>query len=144
MNVTPKMVLLVGESTKATLPLERWLSERGCQCRFAGSFREACRLLSEMEFEVVLSQYQLPDRTAFPLLDWLDGSSTTLFLSATVENGTLWLPMIEHGKRCVGAPLLRPGEFKNALAKVLNSEIPTNELELVAADAGGERAPAHR
>jgi CheY-like chemotaxis protein len=138
MNNRPKMVLLVGESGKPSLSLVRWLSERDCQCRFASSFRDACRLLSEVDFDVVLSQYQLPDRTAFPLLDWLAGSPTTLFLSTPVESGTLWLPMIERGERCMGGPLLRPREFKDALAKILNSEVPSNEPELVAAGSGGQ------
>ena len=135
MTITPKIVLVVGETAKASLPLMHWLSERGCQCHFAASYGDACRLLSNMEFDLVLSQYQLPDRTAFPLLDWLIGSPTTLFLSTAVESGTLWLPMLDRGERCVGAPLLRSGEFADALAKVLKAEIRSDELEVVGADA---------
>ena len=68
----------------------------------AQSYRDAFNLVSHTQFDLVLSQYQLPDRTAFPLLDWLVGSSATLFFSTRVEKGFLWLQMLERGKRCVG------------------------------------------
>jgi hypothetical protein len=50
------------------------------------SYRDAFNLVSHTQFDFVLSQYQLPDRTAFPLLDWLVGSFATLFFSARVED----------------------------------------------------------
>src|SRR6202035_1250576 len=98
MTNTPKMVLLVGETARGSLRLWNWLCDRGCRCQLATSYRDACRLISSMRFDLVLSQYQLPDRTAFPLLEWLSGSPTTLFLSTAVEGGCLWLPMLECGQ----------------------------------------------
>jgi hypothetical protein len=87
----------------------------------------------------------LPDRTAFSLLDWLIGSPATLFFSTVVESGCLWLPMLERGKRCVGAPLLRSSDFNEALAKVLGVECRSDEMETVVSEANLEslspRAP---
>ena len=76
------MVLLVGEAANNSLQLLQWLKRRGCRCEVAQSYREAFNLVSRTQFDLVLSQYQLPDRTAFPLLDWLVGSPATLFFSA--------------------------------------------------------------
>jgi hypothetical protein len=112
-----------------------WLYKRGCQCHFAMSCQEACSLISHTQFDLVLSQYQLPDRTAFPLLDRLAGSPASLFFSTAVEDGCLWLPMLERGKRCVGAPLLRSSEFTGAVAELLGVEVSSDEMETVASPA---------
>ena len=71
MDIEPIMVLLVGESVRRSPQLVQWLERRGCNCRFAPSYRDACNVISGTQFDLVLSQYQLPDRTAFPLLEWL-------------------------------------------------------------------------
>jgi hypothetical protein len=86
------------------------------------------------QFDVVLSEYQLPDRTAFPLLDWLVGSPATFFFSTRVEDGSLWLKMLERGKRCVGAPVLRQDGLIEALGTVLDTSIESYELEDVASE----------
>ena len=113
-------VLLVGETAKSSFfQLLEWLDNRGCQCHFASSCRDACTLISQTAFDVVISQYELPDRTAFPLLDRLMGSTTSLFFSMTVENGCLWLPMLVRGKEWDGAHGLRPREFMAALGNTL-------------------------
>lgn len=112
-------VLLVGQTARSSLQLLQWLDNRGCECHFATSYRDACSLISRTQFDLVLSQYQLPDRTAFSLLDWLRGSTATLFFSKPVENGCWWLPMLVRGRECVGACGLRPGEFLDTLGKTL-------------------------
>jgi hypothetical protein len=135
MSNRPIMVLLVGEVPRSSLQLLLWLYERGCRCHFATSYQDACSLISRTQFDLVLSQYQLPDRTAFSLLDWLIGSPATLFLSTVVESGCLWLPMLERGKRCVGAPVLRSSDFNEALARVLGVEGRSDEMETVGSGA---------
>jgi hypothetical protein len=138
MSNRPIMVLLVGEVPGSSLELLLWLYERGCRCHFATSYRDACSLISRTQFDLVLSQYRLPDRTAFPLLDCLIGSPATLFLSTVEESGGLWWPMLERGKRCIGAPLLRPNAFNEALAKMLGAESGPDEMQTVGYQAGSE------
>jgi CheY-like chemotaxis protein len=128
-------VLLVGETPRSSLALLLWLHERGCRCQFAMSYRGACSLISHTQFDLVLSQYQLPDRTALSLLDWLIGSPATLFLSTVVERGCLWLPMLERGKRCVGAPVVRSNDFKEVLARVLGIDRRSDEMKAVGSGA---------
>ena len=124
-------VLLVGETARNWHQLLQWFESRGYKCRLASSYRDACSLISRTEFDVVLSQYQLPDRTAFPLLEWLEGSSASLYLSTSVESGSLWLPMLDRGKRCVGAPLLRGSNLAEAFDKLLCSEAAANTQQPV-------------
>jgi hypothetical protein len=138
MSNRPTMVLLVGEVPRSSLELLVWFYKRGCRCHFATSYRDACSLISRTQFDLVLSQYRLPDRTAFSLLDWLIGSPATLFLSTVVESGCLWLPMLERGKRCVGAPLLRSNAFNEALARILGDDGRSDEMETVGYGVGSE------
>jgi hypothetical protein len=95
-------------------------------------------LISRTQFDLVLSQYQLPDRTAFPLLEWLTGSRTTLFLSTPVESGCLWLPMLDRGRRCVGAPVLWASDLAEALSKVLDGDIRPGEIATAGLGARGD------
>src|SRR4029077_14124791 len=134
MSVRPLMVLLVGETARSSLHLLQWLNRRGYRCQLAQSYRGACDLISRTQFDLVLSEYQLPDRTAFPLLDWLVGSPATLFFSTRVEDGSLWLKMLKRGKRCVGAPVLRQNGLMEALGTVLDTSVESYQVEDVASE----------
>ncbi len=116
----PIMVLLVGGNPAGFLEVLSWLYKRGYRCHFATSFDDACRLISCTEFDLVLSQYRFPDRTAFSLYERLAVSQATLFLSQQVESGYVWVPQLECGRSCIGAPVLRPRDFTEALEKVLS------------------------
>jgi hypothetical protein len=129
MGINPVMVLLVGEGARNALHLLQWLHHRGCSCQVAQSCLDACNLVSRTQFDLVLSQYQLPDRTAFPLLDGLVGSRATLFFSTRLENGSLWLKMLERGKPCDGAPILRSSALPEALTRVLDAATESYERE---------------
>jgi hypothetical protein len=141
MNSRPIMVLLVAEAARSSLQLPLWLYEHGCECHFATSYRDACYLISHAQFDLALSQYQLPDRKAFSLLDRLIGSPVTLFLCTVVESGCLWLSMLERGKRCVGAPVRRSSDFNEALAKILGVEGSFEEMETVGSGASFKSPP---
>jgi CheY-like chemotaxis protein len=112
-------VLLAGDDAARSATLFKWLSDEACHCQFAASFQGACRLLSETKFDLVLCQYDLPDRTAFPLLDWLEGSQSTLLVSGRNRTGRRWLPMIERGRRCLDRPLLSTADLPGALGEML-------------------------
>jgi CheY-like chemotaxis protein len=131
-DAKPISVLLVGETPSSSRRLLQWLSPRSCCCQFAQSCQDARNLVSSAQFDLVISQYQLSDRTAFPLLDWLAGSPATLFFSTRVEGGYLWLKMLERGKRCVGAPVLRQNSFLEALSTELDTAVEPHEMEGVA------------
>ena len=124
MNSTPTTVLLAGDTAARSATLRKWLCRRGCYCQFATSFQDACRLMSQREFDLVLCQYELPDRTAFPLLDWLEGSRSTLLFSAKAgRSSSRWLPVIERGKRCLDRPLLQTTDLPNALGNMVDGPI---------------------
>src|ERR1035441_6161035 len=143
MGINPVKVLLVGEGARNSLQLLQWLSYRGCSCQVAQSCRDACNLVSRTQFDLVLSQYQLPDRTAFPLVDRLAGSPATLFFSTRVESGSLWLKMLEQGKRCIAAPVLQSNALIQARLPPVHSRVqPEDRVCRARPEVPGECAGA--
>lgn len=118
MSTANPTVLLAGDTATQSSAVLDWCSGRGCRWQAARSFVEACRLMSQHEFDVVLCQYQLRDRTAFPLLDWLEGSRSTLLFSTRATRNPRWLTVIERGKRCLDMPLLGPADLGKALDRL--------------------------
>jgi len=92
-------ILLVGENLQRCPELHRWLDNQRLLCECAASYQGACSRTSRRQFDLVISEYQLPDRTAFPLLDLLAGSPATLFFSRALENDFLWLLMLDRGRQ---------------------------------------------
>jgi len=133
MHAKPIMVLLIGETARSSSNLLEWFERRGSRCQFSRSYGDACHLIRSTQFDLVLSEYALPDRNAFPLLDHLEGSSATLFFSARVEDGALWLKMLERGRRCVGAPIVRSSDLPKALGTLLDAAFEPYEKETVSA-----------
>lgn len=118
MNNTPATVLLAGDSATRSSALRKWCCPLDCYWQFASSFEDACRLMSQKEFDLVLCQYDLRDRTAFPLLDWLEGSRSTLLFAARAGRDIRWLTMIERGQRCLDRPMLQTKDLPNTLGSV--------------------------
>ena len=128
MSRIPTTVLLASDTTTRSATLRKCSPHLDCYWQFAASFEDACRLMSQREFDLVLCQYELPDRTAFPLLDWLEGSHSTLLFSARAGRGSRWLPVIEHGKRCLDRPLLQTKELPDAFGNLLDGHANSDSL----------------
>jgi CheY-like chemotaxis protein len=125
-------ILLVGENLQRCPELHRWLHNWELGCDYARLYQDACNHLSQTQFDLVISEYQLPDRTAFPLLDVLAGSPTTLFFSRALKNDFLWLLMLDRGRRRVGAPVVRLSNLHGALDRVLQNIENTRGLQSLA------------
>jgi CheY-like chemotaxis protein len=125
----PISILLVGENLQRCTELHRWLDNQRLRCECAASYQGAYSRISRRQFDLVISEHQLPDRAAFPLLDLLAGSPTTLFFSQALDNDFLWLLMLDRGRRCIGAPIVRSSNLHGALDRVLYTIETARELE---------------
>jgi hypothetical protein len=114
MDAKKLKALLIGGSVEYSLLASR-LQKNRCDCWFANSRQEVCRLLDNQSFDLVLGPIRLNDESLYPLIDRLDGSDTTLFYSQAIEDSCLWLPALRRGENCFGAAALRPSEFLTAL-----------------------------
>jgi hypothetical protein len=99
-------VFLVGEIFHAFSSLKDQLYLWKFQCHFANTMRAASELLSSQPVDLLLRHTYLPDGTGVGLLSALARLPVTAFLCLPVENGCLWLPAINEGKVCLGAPAL--------------------------------------
>jgi hypothetical protein len=106
-------VLLVGANPKGFSFIQKRLENRGCQCIFALAGAEAARILEQNSFDLVLCVNRAREIQA--LTASMIGSPGSLYCSYLLDDGCLWLPAVQHGVRCLGAPAMGPSEFANAL-----------------------------
>ena len=131
-------VLLVGKSANEYSLLEQRLTNWGGKCWFAMSRQEARELLRRETIGLVVSEMNLVDGSALRLMPLVENSPTSLYSFHPTSNGCLWIPMVEKGKFCWGAPVLQPGEFARILHEALTEKhvVPVQEpqrIELPAA-----------
>jgi hypothetical protein len=110
-------VLILGESEKGSSYLAWHLEHHGCQCWFARSTEEALALFGRYKFQLVLSTKPL--RLANTMVARLEESSCSVFYCQPVEDDCWWLPLMDHGRKCMGAPALRPSEFVSVLDQLV-------------------------
>ena len=116
-------VLLAGDTGARSTILRKWLRKAGCAFQVASSYEDACAWLTRADFDLVLCNYQLVDRTAFPLLDWLEGTRSSLVFCARSGRESTWLPVIERGVRRLDRPALKAANLPSALRNILNGRI---------------------
>jgi len=115
-------VLLVGECANPQSLIAQRLSAWDADCQSANSSEEACHLLTQQTFELVMSETTLVDGSALRIIPFLEGSSTTLFCSHPIEDSCVWIKLVDRGQVCWGAPALRPSEFRRLLYRLLKGE----------------------
>jgi hypothetical protein len=121
MTLFGRNVLLVGQNFRTAGALADRLNKWNFRCHFANTLRAASQLLDSQPIDLVLSDTYLSDGTGFSLLADLGRLPVTAFLCLQIENGCLWLPAIDGGKRCLGLPVLRPSEFARTLKQMAQS-----------------------
>ncbi len=112
-------VLLVGKSANQYSLLEQRLTSWGGKCQFAVSHGEVRDLLVQKTIGLVISEMKLVDGSVLRMMPLVEGSATSLFSFHPTSNGCLWIPIVEKGKICWGAPALRPREFTGFLRQAL-------------------------
>jgi len=110
-------VLLLGECTRGSSHLLWYLGQCGCHCWFAASAAEAVALFHQCKFHLILSTS--PVHQATQMMSLLGRSNCSVFCAYPVEQGCWWLPLMDGGQKCFGAPGLRPSEFADVLDQKL-------------------------
>jgi hypothetical protein len=117
MNQESVRVLLLGECAKGSSHLLWHLEQRGCHCSFAASAEEAVALFHQCKVHLILSTS--PVHQATKIVSLLGRFNCSVFYAYPVEQGCWWLPLMNSGQKCFGAPALRPSEFADALDQKL-------------------------
>jgi len=127
MDITGVAVLLVGTGVRNAPALTGHLLRRGCEIFRVAGKKEALDLLQCRRFDVVLSEFLLPDGTALQLTAPLLGTGATLFFFTTVEDGCWWMSAVCEGEDRSGEPAMRPAEFGVRLSEILHAKLLHNE-----------------
>jgi hypothetical protein len=112
-------ILLVGDGLSRHSQIAQRLACWGAEGQYASSCTQACALLKEQTFDVIISRLKMKDGPASRMIPLLQGSPATLFCSQPVAVGCWWLPVMERGKLCWGAPGLRAKEFGEVLRRIV-------------------------
>ncbi len=141
---TPK-VLLISRVKEGTGYLYRRFQMRGCDCKFATSVAEARDLLQQHAFDLVLSPDRLRDENMFGLMEFMEGTTGTLFYSHVTEDGSYWVPAYRNGEKVLGAPALRPSELVIELDALIAQiqKAPMTDLPVPAEATAQLKKPAH-
>lgn len=113
-------VLLFGREFLESSVASDWFLKRRRECLTVSTFGEIHEIIASRNFDLILSNYQLPDGTGFALIDRFRDCPVSLFVSHQVENGSIWLPGILRGVRCWGAAALKPQVFARLLADLIS------------------------
>ena len=113
-------ILLVGREFIESPVVTDWFLRRQRQCLLASTVNEAGKLSKSRKFDLILSNYHLPDGTGFALIDQFRNLPVSLFLSHPVEDGCIWLPGILRGVMCWGAAAMKPRAFVGLLAELIS------------------------
>ncbi len=113
-------VLLVGREFIESPATINWFLKRRRGCLAVSTLGEVREVNPLRKFDLILSNYHLPDGKGFTLIDLFRDHPTSLFLSHQVENGCIWLPGILRGVRCWGAAALKPQPFARLLADLVS------------------------
>ena len=112
-------VLLVGSCARRSSVLGRHLLKLGCNVSLAACKKDAVELLQRRRFDVVLSEFRLPDGTAYELMEALRGTDTTMFFSFAVEDSCWWITALLRGQDRSEEAGMRPREFTKVLDEQL-------------------------
>ncbi len=118
-----RMKALLAESgASGMLQLRVLLERKGYECHMAGSLREVRAELSNQTFDLFVSPTHLHDGGACQTIPLLVGSSCTAFFALSVDEGCLWIPVVDRGRECLGSATLHPQEFRKVLEGILDHQ----------------------
>lgn len=112
-------VLLIGSGMKGSSSLREYFVRRRCHIECVRSVDQGLSLVKRESFDVVLGPINAEPAKKSHLIASLLGSSSHLFFSLSVEDGSWWLPAVRDGKPCPGTPAFRDRDFLPILDKLL-------------------------
>lgn len=77
-NGTEKSILIVEDDLTLARMLKTWLGKNGFRADTVSRVSDACKLLGEGEYDIVLSDLRLPDKDGTFLLAWMDKAGVSV------------------------------------------------------------------
>lgn len=116
MASTRPEILFLTENEAAVSDLLEFFDRHRCHCT-VGTLSSADDLVQSHAFQFVVSM--IPLRQEDPFVLSLSGTDTRIFYRLSVEDGCWWVPLDGEGRKSLGGPALRSGDFTDYLEKAL-------------------------
>ena len=112
-------VLLAGRQGAWSDALLQSLRKFDSELSFVLPDSVTAELVREGGYTALLLDSTVPADQRRTLASALVGSSVSVFYTFPVENGCWWLPALQFGKDCHGAPAFRRKEFQAEIERIL-------------------------
>lgn len=120
-SVACPAILLVGRNGSWGSTVLKSLEKYECELSFEAPQNVTPRFAKKGGYDVILLDSTVPQEQRRELAAELAGSSVSIYYTFPVENGCWWLPALQHGEDCHGAPAFRRSEFPLELERILRS-----------------------
>jgi hypothetical protein len=115
----PIRILLIGKGMNGSSRLRNHLVRRECEIESVPSIDHGLALLQDDSFDLVLAPIGMEPAKRSHLIELLLNSTSHLFFSLSVEDGSWWIPAVLNGKRSLGMAAIRSRDFLPTLDRVL-------------------------
>ena len=112
-------ILLVGRQGAWSEMLFKSLQKFDSELSFVPPESVTADFVRQGEYTVLLLDSTVPADQRRNLVSALVGSSASVFYTFPVENGCWWLPALQSGEDCHGAPAFRRREFQAEIERIL-------------------------
>jgi hypothetical protein len=116
-------ILLVGRNGSWGTKVLKSLEKFGAELSFAAPQTVTAEHVRKGAYLIILLDSTVSSEQRRQLASELAGSSISIFYSFPVENGCWWLPTLQNGQDCHGAPAFRRNEFPNELERILRDQL---------------------
>jgi PleD family two-component response regulator len=112
-------ILLIGKGMNGSSRLRNHLVKRDCEIESVLSVDRGLALLQDDSFDLVLAPITMEPGKRSNLIEDLLNSTSHLFFSLSVEDGSWWIPAVMAGKRALGMAAIRSRDFLRTLDRLL-------------------------
>lgn len=125
----PLRFLMVGPSFHGAAALRSRAERSGCMCHVVETCQEARSLTRVFQFDCVLAKEYLPDGQGYELTAEVLGRQGSLYVAVALSDSSLWLPAVEHGRRCLGDTALSQEVFLGTMEELFQSAVSQETKE---------------
>jgi hypothetical protein len=115
----PIRILLIGKGMNGSSRLREYLVRRDCEIESVSSIDRGLVLLQDDSFDFVFAPISMEPGKRSHLIEHLLNSTSHLFFSLSVEDGSWWIPAVLSGKRSLGMAAIRSRDFLLTLDRLL-------------------------
>jgi CheY-like chemotaxis protein len=130
MSASAVRILVVGHTSPSTLATLQLLEQEGWGSHRVDTVAEAKGALKIIRFDVVLAEENIGADSGYDLLNSVLELHGTLLVSIALSEATLWLPVVQGGKRTLGDRALNASTLQLEVREALTATAGTQRSSM--------------